>query len=378
MFSTNAPPLEFERSYDAFGCFALEHGGDFKAAPKALAAEGYGTARESQPARSSANGTPADKKIVRKTETETVTKKEPELEWTAEGYAASLTGMKYRRTRKGENTTGDDVISLCNFNARIVAEVIEDDGVETKSCYEIEATLAGETAPRKGTIPASEYSGLKWIADLIGVRAIIFPGKEPHVRCGIKSHSQEAEAKRVVAHLGWRFDGNGPLYYHSGGAIGAAGFVTAEVKLPNDFQAYVFPSPPQGLARIEAINASLRLADLAPGEITIPSLSAPAAAIIGGTDHTHHIVGQSGNHKSCWQALLQNHFGAGFRYDRLPAAWQQGTAISLLTKCHVAKDSILSIDDYKPGATKQETQKLREKAAFVLRAQANRAGRSRP
>ena len=42
-FSTNAQPFEAERKYDPFGVYVrLEHDGDFKAATKALAAQGYG------------------------------------------------------------------------------------------------------------------------------------------------------------------------------------------------------------------------------------------------------------------------------------------------------------------------------------------------
>lgn len=43
VFSTSAEPFEAGRAYDGFGVYAhLEHGGDFKAAAKALSEEGYG------------------------------------------------------------------------------------------------------------------------------------------------------------------------------------------------------------------------------------------------------------------------------------------------------------------------------------------------
>jgi hypothetical protein len=44
VFSTNCEPFQHEKAYDLFAAYALlEHGGDFKAAAKALAAKGYGT-----------------------------------------------------------------------------------------------------------------------------------------------------------------------------------------------------------------------------------------------------------------------------------------------------------------------------------------------
>lgn len=45
VFSSNAAPFPAEQSFDLFGAFArLEHGGDFAAAGKALAAQGFGSA----------------------------------------------------------------------------------------------------------------------------------------------------------------------------------------------------------------------------------------------------------------------------------------------------------------------------------------------
>lgn len=334
--------------------------------PEAKPMKSRGEATEPQPARP----IPVEEKPDGKN-------KEPELKWTAEGYAATTSGMKYLRTRKGENTTGGDEVNLCNFNARILSEVIEDDGVETRSCYEIEATLAGDSVPRRVTIPASEYTGMKWLDDVVGVKGMIFPGKGEYVRCAIKSRSQDAVIKRAIAHTGLRYESGTAAYYTSSGAIGANGLIAAEVKLPADFAAYSLPAPPQGTNRIAAVNASLTLLDLAGDEITIPMQSAPAAAIIGGTDYSHHATGISGAHKSCWVALLLNHFGADFRYDHLTGHWQQDTAIALLTKTHIAKDAPLVIDDFKPQKSKQETEKMVQKAEFVLRAQANRAGRGR-
>jgi hypothetical protein len=49
VFSTNASPLEAERTYDLFSLYTcLEHGGDFAAAARALAAQGFGT-QKTQP-----------------------------------------------------------------------------------------------------------------------------------------------------------------------------------------------------------------------------------------------------------------------------------------------------------------------------------------
>jgi hypothetical protein len=55
-FSSNAAPFESQKSYSPFAVYAtLEHGGDFSAAAKALAAEGYGTS-QTERANTSAGG----------------------------------------------------------------------------------------------------------------------------------------------------------------------------------------------------------------------------------------------------------------------------------------------------------------------------------
>lgn len=67
VFSTNAQPFEHDRAYSPFAIFAtLEHGGDFQAAAKALAAAGYGepaqatAAKEPKRAKPSKDSTSAD------------------------------------------------------------------------------------------------------------------------------------------------------------------------------------------------------------------------------------------------------------------------------------------------------------------------------
>ena len=58
VFSSSAAPLEANESYSLFGAYAtLKHRRDFNAATKALAAEGYGTPRETTTATTHANGT---------------------------------------------------------------------------------------------------------------------------------------------------------------------------------------------------------------------------------------------------------------------------------------------------------------------------------
>src|SRR5262249_51110369 len=93
---------------------------------------------------------------------------------------------------------------LCNFTARIVSGVLEDDRVETRRTFEIEARQ-GE---RRGTIKVSaeRFSSMNWTTEVLGHRAVLLagPSTKDHTRVAIQLFSQEATERRVYTHLGWR------------------------------------------------------------------------------------------------------------------------------------------------------------------------------
>jgi hypothetical protein len=63
---------------------------------------------------------------------------------------------------------------LSNFNAHIIADIREDDGVNCRHEMKIEATVKG----RRSTliIPASEFKSMNWVLDQLGSEAVIYPG----------------------------------------------------------------------------------------------------------------------------------------------------------------------------------------------------------
>ena len=159
------------------------------------------------------------------------------------------------------------------------------------------------------------------------------------------------------------------MYLHGGGAIGATGLRTdVETELGNELERFTLPAP--GDPR-----ASLQLLDLASLEITAPVLALTYRAPLGPSDITGHLAGPTGVFKSELAALAQQHFAPGMDARHL-VGWHS-TGNSLEAMAFAAKDSLLVIDDYAPGGTASDVQRLQREAARLIRAQGNRAGRSR-
>src|SRR5262249_28770856 len=153
---------------------------------------------------------------------------------------------------------------LTNFTARIVAQVVEDDGVERSLRFEIEAQRGERTYCF--SVPAASFASLSWVMQHLGAAAIVYPGLtiREHSRTAVQMLSGEPEERRVYTHLGWREVAPGTwAYLHNGGAIGA-GEATVSVQLAESLAHFNLPEPPTGNALKEAVRASLRLWEMGP------------------------------------------------------------------------------------------------------------------
>jgi hypothetical protein len=297
----------------------------------------------------------------------------------AHGYNANgigLTRTKWVRERGGESAPV--TIQLTNFVAEITGDVSRDDGAEQSRLFEVRARLAGEKEWRSGIVSAADFNSLqKWIAEVLGAKAVVFPARNEHARAAIQLLSKEIKTRRVVAHTGWRNDGGPWLYYHVGGAIGADGLVDAEVDLPNALAPFNLPKPPTGDRLREVLRAvALELPKVAPDAITLPLIGAGFVSVLTTPDFSLFLFGYTGSGKSELAALLQAFFGAGFHAKNLPAAWSS-SANSLEAIAHTAKDAILVIDDFCPIGAAADQARLHASADRVLRAQGNHSGRGR-
>lgn len=264
-------------------------------------------------------------------------------------------------------------IHLTNFGAEIVADVIEDDGTETKRAFEVEAKLSGR--PSRFLVPADEFAAMKWPMVHLGAKAVIYPRRADHARCAVQMLSPQPIERRIFTHTGWREIDGEMCYLHGGGAIGATSVKEVEVRLPESLQAAVLHEPPDGEALKDSVSAVFALTQLATDEITLPAIGAAFSSVIGGADFSIWLYGATGSGKSQLAALIQSFFGR-FNADKLPGSWMS-TANALEVIAHAAKDMIFVVDDFKPTGGANDRSRLMRDADRLLRAQGNQHGRQR-
>ena len=67
-----------------------------------------------------------------------------------------------------ETRDGSVEIPLCNFNARILAEEVLDDGAEQHTVFVMEGELSGARSLPSTRVPAERYSVLNWVTESWG------------------------------------------------------------------------------------------------------------------------------------------------------------------------------------------------------------------
>ena len=269
-------------------------------------------------------------------------------------------------------------ISLTNFNAQIVDDIVVDDGVDTNRFFGIEADGPGGHV--SFTVPAREFRHLGWIPENMGPQAVVFPRPwfKEHALTAIQELSNSIRRVYRYAHTGWRKTEFALVYLHAGGAIGADGSLPGiEVSLPDALGSFRLPDPLSGKALIDAINSSLRILDLCPDTVTVPIFAALWRAVLGLIDFSLHITGRTAQGKTELAALAQQHFGPDMSARNLPANWDS-TANALQGLAFAAKDALLTIDDLVTDSGQPAAgQRIHREAQRLFRSQGNSSGRQR-
>jgi hypothetical protein len=274
---------------------------------------------------------------------------------------------------------GDVEVPLACWSARIVEEVLHDDGTERQLVLAVEGALADGTPLPRALVSSDQYAVMRWPVAAWGARAVVLagPGTADHLRAAVQLLSGDVPRRTVYAHAGWREVAGRWLYLHAGGALGPSGPAAGvEVDLPDSLAGYALPDPPDGAELAEAIRASLSVLDVAPDPITAPLLGAVYRAVLGPADYALHLAGPTGAGKTELAARLAQHWGAGLDARHLPGTWGS-TALSLLELAHAAADAVLVVDDYAPGGATGDGARLAREADRLLRAAGNRSGRGR-
>jgi hypothetical protein len=293
-------------------------------------------------------------------------------------YVATPAGFIYRR----DTQNGPVDQPLSNFTARIVEEVIADDGASQRVDLAIEGELGEHPLPRI-LIPTRRFGSLDWVNGEWGARPILAAGlgNRDRVREAIQRHSPNTSRRHVYEHPGWRnLPDHGWSYLHAGGAISAIGTIAdVDVALREAAGRIELPEPPTGDDLRDAVRACLSLLDVAPDRITIPLFGTVYRAVLCElvpADISVFAVGPTGAFKSELSGLAMQHFGAGFDRLNLPAQWSS-TANALERLAFDFKDASLVIDDFAPHGTQVDVARQHATADRVLRAAGNRGGRSR-
>jgi hypothetical protein len=215
-------------------------------------------------------------------------------------YEATPTGLVWvRPTNLGPVRT-----ILTNFTARILEQVIEDDGVETTLAWNMEGERVGRR--REFSIPASAFPGMGWVTEQMGAAALVYPGTtvKDHARAAIQMLSNDPPERRVFTHTGWRQIDGRWAFLTGGAVLGIDRPDSITVRLSGSLCHYALPERPIGAAICEAVRSVVRLMDLAPEAITAPALGSVFRAVLGHADFSLAITGRSGAFKSELSALL--------------------------------------------------------------------------
>ena len=110
---------------------------------------------------------------------------------------------------------------LSNFTARIVRDLILDDGEHQGRQFGVEAKVNGKTITFD--LSVGEFMRMNWVLPRLGPEAIIYPGQQQHARAAIQALSGPIQQARIFSHLGWRKSGSRWTYLHAGGGLSADG-----------------------------------------------------------------------------------------------------------------------------------------------------------
>jgi Domain of unknown function (DUF3854) len=292
-------------------------------------------------------------------------------------YVEKDNQLFHRKTNDGNHQD----TRLCNFTARIVAEVARDDGAEITRHLAIEGKLAtGKPLPR-ASVPATQFASMNWTLGHWGVAATVSAGQSAtdRIREAIQifSNADGVNFETVYAHLGWREIDGEWVYLHAGGAIGKDGVVpNIGVDVGPALNLYQLPEPSKVLGALSAIKASFAMLEVAPDHLTIPLFLVVYRAAIDTSDFALYLAGLTGVRKSELAALAQQHFGSGLDSRHLPGNWSS-TANSLEGLAFGAKDALLVVDDFAPHGNQAEQARYHSSADRLFRGQGNSQGRGR-
>jgi hypothetical protein len=274
---------------------------------------------------------------------------------------------------------GPTPVGLTNFGARIVSDVIRDDGLETERFLTIEWTLGPLTQSSSVSVAALSDLGTEAIR-VLGPKAIvaIVPMVKDRLKVAVQTLSGDVATTRVYTHTGWRtLDDGTVVYLHGAGALGPAGSVGAvAVELGPPADRYRFHAVPVRRERGVRVETLLGFLDVADPGVTVPLLASVVRAVFPNPDVTLWIAGPTGVGKTELAALTQQCFGSDMDARHLPMAWSS-TPNALEEAAFRVKDAVMVVDDYAPQGIGSDAARMRSASERLVRGTGNHSGRGR-
>ncbi|MCB0207696.1 MAG: toprim domain-containing protein [Anaerolineae bacterium] len=278
------------------------------------------------------------------------------------------------------------IVPLANGTAKILEEVINDDGSNDSAMdFIVGGELAtGQKLP-KITIPAADFPSMKWVGQW-GSRFILSAGRttQDHFRAAVQYLSSTPYRRTIYTHTGWRNIDDTWVFLSGTGALGVADEkIQVDLKMgrsETNMARYNLPQIPENIT--QAMQVSLKFWQLTDLTITVPMWAAmylPPLSPFLTIDFGLWIHGQSGSMKSSIIASALAHFGGWQGNDSklfLPSNFQS-TSNNILMNAFQAKDVPLVIDDFAPGSTQREVNERDRVASNLLRSVGNKAARGR-
>jgi 5S rRNA maturation endonuclease (ribonuclease M5) len=267
-----------------------------------------------------------------------------------------------------------------NFQARIVREIVRHEAGETTRHVEVEATHDDGTVAT-ATVAAEDFESMGWVLPQLGMKFAIRTGRGMKDRfqhsIRVNSYREPVELREVFTSLGWNTVGGKDVYLHAGGGIGCNGTANVSVDVCSELALYRLPPPEsshlkEGTERVLAILDNLgQDAEMVASII----ISLPYRALLGPSRTIPHFSGTTGTLKTSSACLSARFFAPELEYcDSMPLSWSS-TAAGLERLRHIAKDSLVVIDNL--IADGEQAARDLWKADWVFNSQGDLIGKGR-
>lgn len=272
---------------------------------------------------------------------------------------------------------------LANFLAWPSKRILLDDGATVSRFYDINGILEdGKILPTARLTPEEFFGNFPIaLSKYWGMDIIIKPRAKDDLREAMQILGQNCREETIYTYTGWRQINNKWIFLHAGGAIGAdnvsvdlseGGAVLARYALPDRCD-----------NAKEVANVAFSMLNLAEPEIVYPLFAAVFLAPLCEVLQPHSlqadfmlfVIGRTQSGKSSLAALFLSFFG-NFDKNNFPANYRQ-TANSLERTSFLLKDVMMVVDDFFPGQSHQEREKMKEIAQRLARAYGDGAVRQR-